>query len=290
MLARATSLARQVHALLQVRERLERELALTERVASLQLRQALASGVELPWRDAGFRVFSQSDEDGLLVYLLTVVGTTTRILVDIGAGRPDGSNSTNLILHHGWRGILVDADPDSVRALESFYAKRVSTTAAQPTIVSARVTPETVDELVSGLLSGEEVDLLSIDVDGLDYWIWRSLESIRPRIVVAEVQALWDPNRSVTVPNDPSFQPVFRDGFGIYSGASLAAFCKLASAKGYSLVGSNMLGFNAFFIRDDVLASPLRRVEPAEITSLPFPTFARQRYLREVEHLPWVTV
>ena len=80
-----------------------------------------------------------------------------------------------------------------------------------------------------------EIDLLSLDIDGIDYWIWEALEVIRPRVVVAEIQCIWGADRAVTVPYDPQFRAEYVQGFGIYSGASLKAFIKLGSAQRLSL-------------------------------------------------------
>lgn len=265
-------------------------IRLTERLAATQLRQAVASGHAGPWSDAGFRVFSQNEEDGLLIYVFALVGTTSKYLVDIGCRSALGSNSANLLLNHGWQGLLVDADRDAVAELRHFYRLHPDTWMLPPTVLYERVTPTNVNDLVRSGDPPDEIDLLSLDIDGIDYWVWDALDIVRPRVIVVEAQVIWDADRAVTVPNDRGFEPIYRDGFAIYSGASVAAFDRLAERKGYALVGTNRLGYNLFFVRRDILPATLRSIEPRDVTSLPFPRAARSRYLEEISHMPWVDV
>ena len=253
------------------------------------MHQAAASSEGLSWRDTGFRVYSQNEEDGLLLYVFSLIGTTSRFLIDIGCSTPEGSNSANLLLNHGWTGVLMDADPNAILGLRSFYGRHPDTWMLPPLALERRVTAENVNDLLDSTPLPDEVDLLSLDIDGIDYWVWRALELVRPRVVVVEVQVIWDADHSVTVPNDPDFRAIYRDGFAIYSGASMTAFAGMAAEKGYELVGSNRLGYNAFFVRSDLLPAEMELVNPAEITSLPFPRSVRARYFGEIENLPWVS-
>jgi hypothetical protein len=265
-------------------------MRLTERLAAAQLHRAVAEGHPMPWSDAGFRVLSQGEEDGLLLHVFALIGTTSRYLVDIGCRSAAGSNSANLLLHHGWQGLLIDADDHAVAELRRFYVHHPDTWMLPPTVLHERVTPTNVNDVVGAGDPPDEVDLLSLDIDGIDYWVWEAFDVVRPRVVVAEVQVIWDADRAVTVPNDPDLKPIYRDGFAIYSGASVTAFHRLAEKKGYVLVGSNRLGYNVFFVRRDLLPTTLRAVEPEEVTSLPFPRRMRARYLEEISRLPWVDV
>ena len=91
-------------------------------------------------------------------------------------------------------------------------------------------------------------DLLSIDIDGNDYWVWNAIDG-QPRLVVIEYNSSFGPDRAVTIPYDPSFDRFQHHPFGIYHGASIAALAKLGAAKGYALVGGDSNGVNAFFVR-----------------------------------------
>jgi hypothetical protein len=134
------------------------------------------------------------------------------------------------------------------------------------------------------------VDLLSIDVDGVDYWIWEAITCIRPRVVVVEVQVIWADARAVTVPYSPDFTPQMVDGFGAYSGASLPALVALGRAKGYRLIGSQQYGFNAFFMRNDVGADLFPEACASDCLRHPFVAWARDRLLPLVQDREWIEV
>ena len=160
---------------------------------SLRYTELAAAGGPLPsYRDVGFKVFCDADEDGIILFLLSVVGSGCKQLVDLGSANVNASNSSNLILHHGWSGLLVDADAEGVRAArEEFNDLGI----IPPTIVSNWLTAEGVNDLlVEHLPSPGEVELLSIDIDGNDYWVWRAIDVITPRVVVIEYQGHPRPN------------------------------------------------------------------------------------------------
>jgi hypothetical protein len=221
---------------------------------SLHYREMLRSGAPLPgFCDVGFSVFSQSDEDGILLYIFSLLGTTSNLLVDIGCGGLEGSNSANLIINHGWTGLLIDSNGKVLQATERFYAECFKTRVFPPVLVPARVTAENVNSLISDHGYSGEIDLLSLDIDGVDYWVWKAIACVNPRVVVVEYQDALGPARAWTVPYRPDFSfgdyQVNRQLHRDYAGASLPAFVSLAREKGYRLVGCNRYGFNAFFVR-----------------------------------------
>ena len=124
----------------------------------------------------------------------------------------------------------------------------------------AWITRENIDSLLLGAGFSEDVGLLSIDIDGNEYWIWEAIQSIRPRIVIVEYNSLFGLH-PVSVPYKENFHKLSAHYSGLYYGCSLAALYHLAKKKGYVLVGSNIWGHNAFFIRSDV-ASEFRGLEP----------------------------
>lgn len=212
----------------------------------------VAAGEPLPSiRDSGFRVFSQFDEDGVILYLLGAGGMGPRRFVDLGAG--DGvyaSNCANLALNLGFDGLLVEADAAKAAHARRFYERHPDTRERPPAVVQAFVTRENVDELIRGAGFEGEIDLLSIDVDGNDYWLWEALTSVSPRLVVVEAQTELGLEDYV-MPYEAGFD--WRSAPpGATIGASPAAFLRLAGELGYRLVGSNLYGFNLCFARNDV--------------------------------------
>lgn len=248
-------------------------------------------GAPLPQIDeVGFRVYSEADEDGILHYIFSLVGTTNKRLVDIGAAGVSGSNSANLLINDGWIGLLLEGDAERVEALRRFYVECPDTSHYPPRCVSAWLTADNINDLVRDAGVSGDIDLLCIDIDGIDYWVWRALDAVSPRVVVVEYQCIWGPERSVTVPYDPKFKPGFDGRYGIYNSASLAAFVKLARSKGYRLVGSHRYGYNAFFVRDDVGADCLPEVPAESCFRHPFTRWAMDTFLPKIEKLAWEEV
>ena len=198
--------------------------------------------------DVGFRVYSQTDEDGVLLYIFSLIGSTNKICVEVAFKLPEGANTTNLICNWGWTGFLIEGNEHHIKQSREFFESHNDTTIYPPKLIQEWVTAENINGLLQENGVAGEIDLFSIDIDGVDYWIWKSLNIIRPRVVIVEYQSIWGADTSVTVPYRPDFT---RDDETFF-GASLAAFVKLGREKGYRLVGCNKFGFNAFFIREDI--------------------------------------
>lgn len=231
-----------------------------------EYRRLAADGARLPsvW-DTGFRVFSQFDEDGVILFLLAVASDGPRRVLDLGAG--DGvhaSNCANLLLNLGFDGLLVDGDAASVVWAERFYARHPDTKERPPTSRQAFLTRENVNDVVTAAGLEGEVDLLSIDVDGNDYWLWEALECVRPRFVVVEAHPELGREEYV-MPYRADFVWKAAAPEGRY-GASLLAFVRLGERLGYRPVGANQYGFNVFFAREDV-AVALPAVAPEDLFS-----------------------
>jgi hypothetical protein len=194
----------------------------------------------------GFKIFSQGDEDGIIQEIFRRIGTTDRRFIEFGV--EDGAESnTRLLLMLGWKGLWLDGSAENVRRMNQ-RAEGASTAALF-------ITAENIDGVLGGWAGGTpeapaEIDLLSIDIDGNDYWVWRAIRSLNPRVVITEYNASYPPPIEFVVPYDP--QRTW-DGSN-YFGASLASMAKLGEEKGYGLVGCNLTGVNAFFVRNDLLA------------------------------------
>lgn len=225
-------------------------------LAQIQLRlqyQDLARrGVQLPaFSDVEFRCFSQNGEDGILLYLFSLLGAPTRKVVEICAGDGIECNAANLIVHHGWQGLLLDGDAAKVARGREFYTQGRNTYVSPPTVAQAWITVENINQLVTEHGFVGDVDLLSLDLDGNDYWILRALTAINPRVIVLEFSALCGPLRAATMSYRHDYQlDVTQQPYRC--GASLPAFVQLLAPRGYRLVGVQSLGFNAFFVKNGV--------------------------------------
>ncbi len=228
---------------------------------ALKYQELLRSGAPLPTlQDVEFRAFSQTGEDGILLYLFALIGTTNRRAVEISAGTGTTCNTANLIVNHGWHGLLFDGNRERIRFGQRFYAQNEDTFVTPPQMVHAWITRDNVNELIAGHGFQGEIDLLSLDIDGVDYWIWQAISCIQPRVVVLEFSNMWGPDRAVTVPYRSDFHN--RAAHPYYCGASLAAFVKLSRQKGYRLVGCQRHCNNAFFVRAGLAEDILPEVSP----------------------------
>jgi hypothetical protein len=227
-----------------VRERLD-DLAVLAGQARAQ--QVAMRGVT-DLRDAEFRVFSQFGDDGIVEYLVGHVGVPRREerFVEIGVEDYSEANTRFLLVNRNWSGLIVDRGDAHVRAVGS--SPLVWRHDIRP--VSALVDRDNVNDLLREHGFDRDLGLLSIDVDGNDYWIWEAVEA-QPLVAVVEYNSLFGSTRPVTVPYDAAFDRTRAHHSNLYFGASLAALARLAERKGYRLVGSNSAGNNAYFVRAD---------------------------------------
>ncbi len=211
-------------------------------------------------KDAEFQVFSQWGEDGIIEYLVSVVDCTgCEKFVEFGVQDYTESNTRFLLRRRNWTGLVLDGsakDVNKIQQMEEYW--RYDLTAK-----CAFITRENINELLRENGFEGEIGLLSIDIDGNDYWVWEAITVVQPRIVVCEFNGLWGPEARVSVPYDPHFVRSAKHVSNLYYGASLNAFVHLARTKGYALVGANSAGVNAFFVRRDRLG-PLAEVEARE--------------------------
>ena len=249
-----------------------------------QYRVLAARGTEYlpPLNDVGFRIHSQFEEDGILLYLFSLIPSRSRVCVEICAGNGRECMTTNLIINHGWWGHLFDGDPANVSNGRRFFANNRDTFLHPPEFSHAWITADNVnDTLRASGLSGE-VDLLSLDIDGMDYWVWKALTVIEPRVVVCETHNAVPVGRSVTVPYDPSFVCTSEN----YRGVSLEAMCRLGREKGYRLIGTHRFGFNAFFMKNGVGEGYFPEVSSASCLTDPFSERRRHDW-QTVASRPW---
>ncbi len=180
------------------------------------------------------RVYSQYGEDGVIERIFSCIGETNRFFVEFGAG--DGvwlSNTAHLRLDCGWAGLLMDGNPKH----------------ESPLIVHTRVDAENIEALFEKHGVPPVFDLLSIDIDGNDYWVWKAIERFTPRVVVIEYNIFFGLHRSKTM----AYRANHVWDESTYHGASLAALHKLGRSKGYSLVWTESYSPNAFFVLDSEL-------------------------------------
>lgn len=238
------------------------------------------------FQDTGFRMYSQNDEDGLLLYIYSQIGFTNKVCVDIAFSTPFGANVTNLICNWGFDGLLIECK-DNKESIE-FFGNHPDTKIFPPKIIKKWVTTQNVNQLLKENNIQGEIDLLSLDIDGVDYWIWKAINTIQPRVVLLEYMNIFDAKTALTVPYSNNF-----DRFKIHEdfyGASLHAFVKLGEKKGYRLIGCNKYGFNAFFLREDLGKNILPTIPAKECLKHPQAVNGHKTRLPKVKNLGWIKV
>ncbi|HXP34755.1 MAG TPA: hypothetical protein VN827_04345 [Chthoniobacterales bacterium] len=199
--------------------------------------------------EAEFKVFSQFGDDGIIQYLIHRLQPLPDSFVEFGVENYRESNTRFLLLNNNWRGLVMDGDKDSIRYVKKDDISWRHTLAAR----CAFIHRDNINDLLTEAGFTGEIGLLSIDIDGIDYWVWEKLKVIDPVVVVAEYNSIFGPDLAVTIPYDPNFVRHQAHYSGQFWGASLTALALLAGRKGYSLLGCNSAGNNAYFVRTNKL-------------------------------------
>jgi hypothetical protein len=232
-----------------------------EALGRIEQRQILAS-----WdgnlRAAEFRVFSQWGEDGIIQALLSGIPSASvrRIFVEFGVENYTESNTRFLLANDNWSGLVLDGSEQNIASIRQDPIYWQHNLKAE----CCFITRDNINELITRSGISGDIGLLSVDIDGNDYWVWESIDCVRPVIVITEYNARFGPDRAVSVPYDANFRRETAHHSMIYYGASLKALAQLGNRKGYALVGCNSAGNNAFFVRRDLLGGVLSERSVAE--------------------------
>ena len=272
---------------------LRRFRSVEDRIASIERAVYRGVSADQTIHDWEISIWSQNGEDGILLNLFSRIGATSRRFLEFGCGTGLECNSANLALEFGWSGLLLDANATHIKKARTFFDNRLGADARRVQLRASFVTPENINDLLGEVTpEGCDLDLLFIDVDSIDYWIWDAVDGFRPRVVVCEYNASFGPKRSVTVTPRDGFDPFTKHPSGFYHGVSLAALRKLATSRGYQLIGCDSAGVNAFFVRRDC-ADRLPDLDPVDAyvrnAWRPDPADPEEQY-RLIQHLPLTEV
>lgn len=221
------------------------------------------------------KIYSQNGEAGIIEFIFSKIGTTNKFCVEFGVGDGFECNTAYLLEKMGWKGLMMDYGADQkiqwkgvmkkawsnrklglissiqkdVRFLKKIIARARRSSHFKRDIKIEKVTAENIQNLFQKYNVPKNFDLLSIDIDFNDYWVWKAIVDYSPRVVVIEYNSSIPPTESRVVPYDPEAK---WDGTN-YFGASLLALKNLGSTKGYTLVGCDNSGVNAFFCKSELL-------------------------------------
>ncbi|WP_440911620.1 hypothetical protein [Candidatus Pelagibacter sp.] len=206
--------------------------------------------------DYEFKIFSQFGEDGIIQHIVNNIEVKNKSFVEFGVENYNEANTRFLLEAYNWKGLILDSSKQFIQNIknENFYWK------LNILANHAFVNCENINSILEENKFTGNIGLLSIDVDGNDYWIWKSINIIDPDIVIIEYNARYGKKKSITIPYDPNFVRGKNEHF-LYFGASLKALVKLGKSKGYDLVCTNKNGNNAFFVKTNLLNDKIRAGE-----------------------------
>ena len=210
------------------------------------------------------KIYSQNGEDGILEEVFRRIGTTNKFFVEFGVQDGSECNTRYLKEQKGWNGVWMDNDDDGTDVQKAF------------------ITAENVNSVFERFRIPNDFDLLSIDIDGNDIWVWKSLSDVyRPRVVVIEYNSTVPRWKRIAIPYDPNY--VWDETN--YFGASLRAMNSVALEKGYRLVCCDKQGTNAFFVLEDVLKEGM--LEPQSVAKAFYPVgYGRRKWKMFLGHKP----
>lgn len=214
--------------------------------------------------DAEFKVFSQFGDDGILQYLIHQTKPACHTFIEFGVQDYSESNTLFLMQNNNWSGLIIDGNVESmatIRTRDYYWRNDLKA-------VGAFITRENANQLFRDNGFSGEIGLLSVDIDGNDYWVWEAIDSVNPIIVTVEYNSVFGAQYPITIPYDPAFTRTKAHYSNLYWGTSLKALCLLAEKKGYVFVGSNSNGNNAHFIRKDKIGKiPVLTAEEGYVES-----------------------
>lgn len=201
-----------------------------------------------------FKVFSQFGDDGIIQWLVNNLELPNKTFVEFGVENYRESNTRFLMMNNNWSGLVMDGSESNVAQIvnSEYYWKYE---------LSAKAVFIDKDNINNLLLSSgldKEVGILHVDLDGNDYWILKEIDAITPIVIIMEYNSVFGIDRAITTPYDKAFIRTKEHYSNLYFGASLRALHQISAQKGYSFIGCNSAGNNAYFVRNDKLNDSVR--------------------------------
>jgi hypothetical protein len=198
--------------------------------------------------DYEFKIFSQRGEDGIIQCLIKHIPITNKVFIEFGVEDYMESNTRFLMMNDNWSGFVMDASDRNIKSIK----KRDWFWKYDLKVQKAFIDKDNINDILTET-NFKDIGLLSIDIDGNDYWIFEKINftELNPAIIIVEYNALFGNERAISVPYDKNFNRTKAHFSNLFFGASLPALIYIAEKKGYSLIGCNDAGSNAFFVKKE---------------------------------------
>ena len=201
--------------------------------------------------DVEFKIFSQFGDDGIIQFLIDKleIGYDYQNFIEFGVEDYSEANTKFLLLNNNWSGFILDSSDKNIESIKKKnYFWKYDLEAKQ-----SFVKKENINELIfNSSMKNKKIGILSIDIDGNDYWIWKEISVIDPMIVIIEYNSTFGQNHKISIPYDKNFDRSKAHYSNLYWGASIEALKFLASKKGYKFLTTNSAGNNAYFIKENI--------------------------------------
>ena len=237
------TLKKSVHSVFDIKEQLKLIRLALGRIEARQTKNASCP------EEAEFQTFSQWGEDGIIQWLINNISISREIFIEFGTQNYLESNTRFLLMHNNWAGLIIDGSKenmDFVRQDPIYWQYNIKA-------VQQFITAENINDIFKENGVTGKIGLLSVDIDGNDYWVWKAIDCVEPDIVICEYNPRFGKDRAVTIPYDASWTRFKVHPSGIYFGASIKALTQLANEKGYALVAGNKHAANLFFVKRELL-------------------------------------
>lgn len=231
---------------IKLKKDLEKNLFLSAKCHAMAVKDKKLDTLE----EAEFQVFSQWGEDGIIQWLVSNVDLDRKLFVEFGVENYVESNTRFLLMNNNWSGLIIDGSKqniEQVRNWEDFWKYDLNA-------VARFITKDNINSIIQESGIQGDIGLLSVDIDGNDYWVLDAIDCISPRIFICEYNNIFGPDKKVTVPYDETFFRTDKHYSNLYYGCSLGALCDWAEQNGFYYMGSNSSGCNAFFVRKDCIS------------------------------------
>lgn len=219
-------------------------------------------------KEIEFSVFSQFGEDGIICWLTNNIPDIKKTFIEIGTEDYWESNTRFLLKSQNWSGYLIEASKTNVAKIK----KQRINWQHRLKIINAFIDKENINTILDENLTEKDIGILSIDIDGNDYWILKELNFLNPTIIICEFNTIFGDQQQISIPYEKNFDRKKSHFSKVYFGASILAYKNLLEKKNYTLLGTTSSGVNAFFIKDEYKDNIIKKIKNIKI----YPSIVRE--------------
>ena len=201
--------------------------------------------------DIEFKIFSQFGDDGIIQFLIDKleIDYEYQNFIEFGVEDYSEANTKFLLLNNNWSGLILDSSNENIENIK----KKIFFWKFELEAIKSFITKENINSVITNSnINRKKIGILSIDIDGNDYWVWKEINVIDPLIVIVEYNSTFGFEKKISIPYKQDFERSKAHHSNLYWGASIEALKFLAKQKGYKFLTTNSAGNNAYFIKENI--------------------------------------